>query len=279
MPTYYGSCDDCPPHPATPEDAARACTLPPAGWWCSRERGHDGPCAARRRLPGICLRCGTIRVATPTRWTKADVVTPEENDAKVYRAPTLSYWTDAALRQIRRDRLVADAIAGLIQPTYEDRAPAPPVGEAPRDERSVSSRETEGVLARWRAVSELPSARPADAGDGPASSALPQQRWTKYFLKSRVAVPPLPRRRARAAIADLVQRCRRAGRGLILLARAVERRRARRAAASRMEKLALDARVTAALAKRKERLDLRMPISIVNLLFQIEVTRAIEGRS
>ena len=24
------------------------CDLPPAGWWCSREHGHDGPCAARR---------------------------------------------------------------------------------------------------------------------------------------------------------------------------------------------------------------------------------------
>lgn len=23
------------------------CTLPPPGWWCSREPGHDGPCAAR----------------------------------------------------------------------------------------------------------------------------------------------------------------------------------------------------------------------------------------
>lgn len=23
------------------------CTLPPEGWWCSREAGHDGPCAAR----------------------------------------------------------------------------------------------------------------------------------------------------------------------------------------------------------------------------------------
>jgi hypothetical protein len=24
-----------------------ACTLPPLGWWCSREAGHEGPCAAR----------------------------------------------------------------------------------------------------------------------------------------------------------------------------------------------------------------------------------------
>lgn len=23
------------------------CTVPPEGWWCSREPGHDGPCAAR----------------------------------------------------------------------------------------------------------------------------------------------------------------------------------------------------------------------------------------
>jgi hypothetical protein len=23
------------------------CRIPPEGWWCSREPGHDGPCAAR----------------------------------------------------------------------------------------------------------------------------------------------------------------------------------------------------------------------------------------
>lgn len=23
------------------------CNRPPAGWWCSREAGHEGPCAAR----------------------------------------------------------------------------------------------------------------------------------------------------------------------------------------------------------------------------------------
>lgn len=23
------------------------CTVPPTGWWCSREAGHEGPCAAR----------------------------------------------------------------------------------------------------------------------------------------------------------------------------------------------------------------------------------------
>ena len=23
------------------------CTLPPEGWWCSREPGHEGPCSGR----------------------------------------------------------------------------------------------------------------------------------------------------------------------------------------------------------------------------------------
>lgn len=27
------------------------CELPPEGWWCSREPGHDGPCAARPGSP------------------------------------------------------------------------------------------------------------------------------------------------------------------------------------------------------------------------------------
>lgn len=25
----------------------RGCRVPPEGWWCSREKGHGGPCAAR----------------------------------------------------------------------------------------------------------------------------------------------------------------------------------------------------------------------------------------
>lgn len=31
----------------TPTRIASACTIPPKGWWCSREAGHEGPCAAR----------------------------------------------------------------------------------------------------------------------------------------------------------------------------------------------------------------------------------------
>lgn len=32
---------------ATVDQVAHAvCTLPPPGWYCTRERGHEGPCAA-----------------------------------------------------------------------------------------------------------------------------------------------------------------------------------------------------------------------------------------
>ncbi len=30
-----------------PEANHEVCQVPPLGWWCSREPGHDGPCAAR----------------------------------------------------------------------------------------------------------------------------------------------------------------------------------------------------------------------------------------
>ena len=34
-----------PSDPTISQDAR--CQVPPEGWWCSREPGHDGPCAAR----------------------------------------------------------------------------------------------------------------------------------------------------------------------------------------------------------------------------------------
>ena len=34
---------------AAPEP--ETCTLPPKGWYCTRQAGHDGPCAAHPELP------------------------------------------------------------------------------------------------------------------------------------------------------------------------------------------------------------------------------------
>ena len=52
---WSGYCEMCKgrvaaPAPAPPAGERRkggACELPPPGWRCSRDKGHDGPCAAR----------------------------------------------------------------------------------------------------------------------------------------------------------------------------------------------------------------------------------------
>lgn len=38
------------------------CTLPPKGWHCTRDAGHDGPCAA---LPNGCTNCDVFE---PLVW-------------------------------------------------------------------------------------------------------------------------------------------------------------------------------------------------------------------
>lgn len=35
---------DCEGHPIA--EGGGACDRPPPGWWCSRAKGHEGPCAA-----------------------------------------------------------------------------------------------------------------------------------------------------------------------------------------------------------------------------------------
>lgn len=47
--------------PTAPEE----CELPPEGWECSREKGHDGPCAA-----SMCDLCYKPNVACPRHQTK-----------------------------------------------------------------------------------------------------------------------------------------------------------------------------------------------------------------
>lgn len=42
-PNGTGKCDYM-ASPMTPPE--RRCKVPPPGWWCSREPGHEGPCAA-----------------------------------------------------------------------------------------------------------------------------------------------------------------------------------------------------------------------------------------
>ena len=36
-----------------PAPIVRGCSRPPTGWECTREEGHEGPCAARERVPVV----------------------------------------------------------------------------------------------------------------------------------------------------------------------------------------------------------------------------------
>ena len=60
-------CEPCMVHRAFhfDDDAPwQGCTAPPEGWWCSREKGHEPPCAARPGKhpesadPVRCPKCG-----------------------------------------------------------------------------------------------------------------------------------------------------------------------------------------------------------------------------
>lgn len=46
------------------------CTVPPAGWTCSRAPGHDGPCAARPNLPDYAR----VTIATDPNHTHSTQV-------------------------------------------------------------------------------------------------------------------------------------------------------------------------------------------------------------
>ena len=64
-------CEPCMVHRAFhfDDDAPwQGCTVPPEGWWCSREKGHEPPCAARPGKhpesdePHSCESCPTCGV-------------------------------------------------------------------------------------------------------------------------------------------------------------------------------------------------------------------------
>jgi hypothetical protein len=43
------------------------CPLPPPGWWCSREPGHEGPCAARPTM-SESIRRYRLSYRLPPEW-------------------------------------------------------------------------------------------------------------------------------------------------------------------------------------------------------------------
>ena len=60
-----------------------ACKRPPAGWWCSRGEGHEGPCAARETTSAAAEAvCGEP--------TGPDSATTEQRGRPAHRAQSIS---------------------------------------------------------------------------------------------------------------------------------------------------------------------------------------------
>lgn len=72
------------------------CEIPPAGWWCSRERGHEGPCAARPKNPAHVL-CAEL-------YARFD----DEPDFLGHEAAQLIEIMGEAIQKIHRYALAAE---------------------------------------------------------------------------------------------------------------------------------------------------------------------------
>lgn len=56
------------------QGAEGRCDVPPAGWWCSRTKGHEGPCAARQLDPQAARDAQT----PPSVPSDATITVPDE---------------------------------------------------------------------------------------------------------------------------------------------------------------------------------------------------------
>jgi hypothetical protein len=72
-----------------------ACTRPPPGWYCSRDKGHEGPCAA---VEGLCsaVEGGVPRpifdLVMFAKWLAArEIKIKEVTDAEL-TITALQYW-------------------------------------------------------------------------------------------------------------------------------------------------------------------------------------------
>lgn len=77
------------------------CPLPPEGWFCARPAMHDGPCAARKWVPGPPHRISRVRTTlddcVDRAW--ADIANLGTGDALAYLADQPMMVREAILRR------------------------------------------------------------------------------------------------------------------------------------------------------------------------------------
>jgi hypothetical protein len=98
-----------------------ACGIPPDGWWCSREAGHEGPCAAREAIPPWYAKL-IAKLRAPPYW----VAEYGPDDARLDIAPR--HASDAlaiaieSLQAVRRVALACEGASYDLILSYADNA-------------------------------------------------------------------------------------------------------------------------------------------------------------
>jgi hypothetical protein len=105
-------------HPAS---IPNACSIPPEGWWCSREAGHEGPCAAREIVPPWYAKL-IKDLRDPPYW-QADYAPDDQRlDIAPRHASDALEITLAALQSIKRVALACEGTPYDLILSYADHA-------------------------------------------------------------------------------------------------------------------------------------------------------------
>lgn len=84
-----------------------ACEIPPEGWWCSREVGHGGPCAAREVTPPWYAKL-IADLRSPPYWSAEYGPDDARLDISPRHASDALEITVAALQAVKRVALVCE---------------------------------------------------------------------------------------------------------------------------------------------------------------------------
>lgn len=127
-----------------PDQSDLRCDVPPDGWWCSRERGHAGPCAAR-----------PIQAA---------------DDGPVSWAAMFEHDDGDALTELR------DALDDAIRRAYCEPIIAPVDGEDPDEVRAMAKAAIISSPSRMRHLAGIQAAAWATVQERVESAASDEER-------------------------------------------------------------------------------------------------------
>lgn len=90
---------------------AMKCQKPPEGWWCSRDSGHEGPCAARRfgERSEASVRSITID-AIDAEMARARTKFPGNGKLLAALVEEVGELAKALLQRRAKEEIVAEAI-------------------------------------------------------------------------------------------------------------------------------------------------------------------------